>query len=60
MSRQELDDADVLKVRRDKKAAELAIDPTIIAARGTLFSLARRDSDEWGLLLPWQRDLLKD
>ena len=60
MSRQELDDADVLKVRRDKKAAELAIDPTIIAARGTLFSLARRDSDEWGILLPWQRDLLKD
>ena len=60
MSRQELDDADVLKDRRDKKAVELAIDPTIIAARGTLFALARRDSDEWQRLLPWQRDLLKD
>ena len=60
MTRSELDYADVLKERRDKKGIELAIDPTIIAARGTLFALARKDGTDWEHLLPWQREILKD
>jgi hypothetical protein len=39
----------------------LGIDPTIIAARASLFALAREDRpEEWDALLPWQRELLKD
>ncbi|HTH46890.1 MAG TPA: HRDC domain-containing protein [Candidatus Limnocylindria bacterium] len=60
MTGAELDYADVLKERRDKRAAELAIDPTIIASRGTLFALGRKEPGEWERLLPWQRDILKD
>lgn len=60
MSGAELDYADVLKERRDKRAAELEIDPTIIASRGTLFALGRKEPGEWERLLPWQRDILKD
>lgn len=58
MSRGELDIAEELKIRRDSRAAELGIDPTIIAPRGTLFALARTGSREWGELMPWQRGLL--
>ena len=60
MSGAELDYADVLKERRDKRGAELEIDPTIIASRGTLFALGRKEPGEWERLLPWQRDILKD
>jgi ribonuclease D len=58
MTRHELDLAEELKRRRDAKAADLGIDPTIIAARGTLFALARQDAGEWDRLLPWQREIL--
>jgi ribonuclease D len=60
MTAAELDYADVLKERRDKRATELGIDPTIIASRGTLFALARKDPGEWERLLPWQREIIKD
>ena len=60
MTGAELDYADVLKVRRDKRAEELMMDPTIVASRGTLFALARNDPGEWERLLPWQREILKD
>ena len=60
MTRPELDYADVLKERRDKRGVELGIDPTIIASRGTLFALARQEPGEWERLLPWQRDLIRD
>ena len=60
MTGAELDYADVLKERRDKRGAELEIDPTIIASRGTLFALGRHEPGEWDRLLPWQREILKD
>ena len=59
MTRRELDHSDQLKELRDKRAKELGIDPTIIAAKGTLLGLARVDSGEWDRLLPWQREILE-
>jgi ribonuclease D len=47
-----------LETRRNKQAAELGLDPTLIASRATLLSLANdwdRHQDE---LMAWQRDLL--
>jgi len=58
MTRKELDEAEKLRVRRDARAKELNLDPTIIAARGTMFALARNDAAEWARLLPWQKQLL--
>ncbi len=47
-----------LESRRDRVAADLGIDPTLIASRGTLVLLA----DDWERhqknLMPWQRSLL--
>lgn len=61
LTRRELARAEDLRERRDKRAAELGIDPTIIAARAQLFALAREDKPEsWEALLPWQRELLQD
>lgn len=37
-------------------ARELAIDPSLIASRLTLMSVAQEESSR---LLPWQRDLLQ-
>jgi ribonuclease D len=59
MSRAELDYAEQLRLRRDAKAKELGIDPTIVAARATMFALARKDEDELKRLLPWQREILQ-
>ncbi len=59
MTRAELDYAEVLRERRDARAKELGIDPTIVAARATLFALARKDQDELVRLLPWQREILR-
>lgn len=59
MTRTELDYAEQLRERRDARAKELGIDPTIVAARATLFALARKDEAELTRLLPWQRDLLR-
>ena len=50
--------AAALKVVRDKAAAELDLDPSIIAARATLESLAVRADAAADLLMPWQRELL--
>jgi ribonuclease D len=48
-----------LQHRRDARAAELGIDPTLIASRAVLLDL----SEDWGRhereLMNWQRDLLK-
>jgi ribonuclease D len=47
-----------LRQRRDRHAAELGIDPSLIASRATLVALAR----DWTLhsagLMRWQRELL--
>jgi len=59
MTRAELDHSDRLRDLRDKRAKELEMDPTIIAAKGTLMALARADSGEWDRLLPWQREILE-
>jgi len=45
-----------LRERRDKIAVELAIDPSLIASRGTLMCVAQQDGAR---LLPWQRELLQ-
>jgi len=47
-----------LSVRRDRKAHEIALDPTLIASRAMLISLARESSPRHSDLLNWQRELL--
>lgn len=44
--------------RRDKSAAEYALDPTLIAPKATLESLARQEPEAIESLLPWQRSAL--
>ncbi len=46
-----------LETRRNKRATELGIDPTIIASRADLVQLAR-DDEPYDGLMPWQRELL--
>jgi ribonuclease D len=48
-----------LQKRRDTRAAELAIDPTLIASRATLSELARSWDRHAGELMNWQRELLQ-
>ena len=47
-----------LKKRRDDAAAELDLDPTLIASRAVIEGLAYRDEPPESTLLPWQRELL--
>ena len=49
-----------LKVRRDKFAEEMGIDPTLIASRAMLERLAERWEDHVGLLMDWQRKILQE
>jgi ribonuclease D len=58
MTRKELDYAEELRIRRDARAQDLNLDPTIIAARSTLMALGRGDVEAWNDLLPWQREIL--
>ena len=48
-----------LQKRRDARAAELAIDPTLIANRATLTDLARDWDEHVGDLMEWQRELME-
>ncbi len=48
-----------LQKQRDAYAAELSIDPTLIASRATLSDLARNWDKHAGELMEWQRELLK-
>jgi ribonuclease D len=48
-----------LKLHRDRVAAELQIDPTLIASRATLALLAQDFSRYENDLMNWQRELLK-
>jgi len=48
-----------LEKRRDARAAELAIDPTLIASRATLSDLARKWDKYADELMKWQRELLQ-
>jgi len=47
-----------LQKRRDARAAELAIDPTLIASRGTLSDLAHDWDKHAPQLMKWQKELL--
>jgi ribonuclease D len=49
-----------LQKRRDKQATELGIDPTLIASRATLLSLAQDYEGTRKELMHWQRDLLDE
>ena len=48
-----------LQRRRDASAAELAIDPTLIASRAVLSDLAHNWEKYQGELMNWQRELLQ-
>ena len=50
---------DALRHRRDRRAAELGIDPTLIASRATLSSLAMDWDKYQAELMNWQRELLQ-
>ncbi len=47
-----------LQKKRDKRAGELGIDPTLIASKATLYALARDWETESARIMQWQRDLL--
>ena len=47
-----------LRRRRDKSAEQLGLEPSFIAARGTLEAIAADRARAEKLLIPWQRELL--
>jgi ribonuclease D len=49
-----------LQKRRDARAVELGIDPTLIASRAVLSDLARNWEEYSGEIMKWQRELLTD
>ncbi|KAB2655234.1 MAG: ribonuclease D [Verrucomicrobia bacterium] len=59
MLKKELDLAEELRIRRDERAADVGIDPTLVASKSTLYALARKDPGSWEDLLPWQRGFLE-
>ncbi len=50
---------DEMKAVRDRVAAQLALDPTLIANRAQLAEIARSPDKLGEILLPWQADLLR-
>jgi len=59
-STEEQKNFNLIRKRRDAKAAELGIDPTLIASKYTLSNLARNYEKALGELMTWQRDLLAE
>ena len=59
MTPDELARQDRLKADRDRLAAGLNLDPTLIATRSQLVLIARDPSSIDTALLPWQADLMK-
>ena len=49
---------DRFKAHRDRRAAELELDPTLIASKQTLELLSRKNSEPTKLLQNWQRELM--
>jgi len=49
----------MLEQKRDKRAEELGIDPTLIANRATLVLLSHDWKNNQSVLMKWQRDLLE-
>jgi ribonuclease D len=60
LSRAEINRLDRIKEDRDRIAARLGIEATLIANRSLLSQIARSPRDLDNLLLPWQADLLRD
>ena len=58
MTPEELSRQDRIKAIRDRLAAGLNLDPTLIATRSQLALLARTPADAAQILLPWQAQLL--
>ena len=48
------------KARRDKVAEKLAIEPTLIASKAVMESLAENPEAGFDSLLPWQRNFLEN
>ena len=57
---EELARQDALKAFRDRQAAKLELEPTLIANRAQLAQVAREPGKIDELLLPWQANLLRD
>jgi ribonuclease D len=55
----ELARQDAFKALRDRQAAKLALEPTLIANRSQLAQIAREPEKIGELLLPWQAELLR-
>jgi len=51
---------DRIRADRDKLAAKLSIEPTLIATRSQLAQIARKPRQIDEVLLPWQADLLRN
>jgi ribonuclease D len=60
LSPEEIERQDAIKGDRDRLAAKLALEPTLIANRAQLVEIARDPSALGDILLPWQADLLRD
>jgi len=56
---EELARQDRIKADRDRLAAQLNLDPTMIATRSQLVQIARSPANIGNVLLPWQAELLK-
>lgn len=59
LTAEELALQDKLKADRDRVAAQIQLDPTLIANRAQLAQLARAPESLDTILLPWQADLLR-
>lgn len=60
LSQAEIERQDRIKAHRDRVAARLELDPTLIAPRSILVILCREPERLDEVLLPWQANLLRD
>jgi ribonuclease D len=60
LTQTEIERLDRIKSDRDRVAAKLQLEPTLIANRSQLAQIARAPNRLDELLLPWQADLLRD
>lgn len=58
-TRDDEDKMQQIKVRRDAIAADLKLDPSLIAPKATIEGLVVRPDETIERLMPWQRELLK-
>jgi ribonuclease D len=57
-TRDEEDRMQQIRAKRDRVAAELNLDPSLIAPKATIEGLVLRPDEAFEKLLPWQRELL--